>query len=189
MFRTLFSVIAVVLLAAMAVLVYTNNVGSVKSTVDNAITGGGMPPPQPAPLPAPQPAPEPVPAPVPAPAPMPVPQPVVHPIPAPPPAEPKVVQQPERRTRRTHVVQPGDTLSSISRTYFGTPDYYEKIAAANNLRSKDHIRVRQVLVLPDLPIVAEAEAVEEPREEPRVEVGSQDFVPQPPTLNITVPRK
>jgi len=180
MLRTLFSVIAVVLVGAMAVLLYNNNVGQVKTTVENAVTAGGVPPAQPEPLKPIQPVPPPAPVQPPvievqptpvAPAPVPV-------------VEKKVVQEP---VRRTHVVQPGDTLSAISRKYYNTPDYYGKIASFNGLKARDHIRVRQVLLLPDLPVMAEKQIDDEVPVE-TVNAGNQDFEPQPPTLNITVPR-
>ena len=35
-------------------------------------------------------------------------------------------------TRRVHVVQPGDTLEKIARKYYGTPERWSRIYAANN---------------------------------------------------------
>jgi LysM repeat protein len=179
MLRTLFSVIAVVLVGAMAVLLYTNNVGQVKTTVDNAVTAAGTPPPQPEPVLPIQPV-------------QPAPQPVVQPLPVvetqPAPVTPlPVAEKKAEPIRRTHVVQAGDTLSGISRKYYNTPDYYSKIASFNGLKAKDHIRVRQVLLLPDLPVMADKEVMDQEHVE-TVNAGSQDFEPQPPTLNITVPR-
>jgi len=193
MLRAVLSVITVLLFIAMGFLLYTGNYITEKKT-DSELTAGGKPPAAPVvPAPAPMPAPAPV-------IPPPAPQPVVQ---APPPPAPA----PHRK--HTHVVQPGESLSSISRKYFGTPDYYGKIADANNLKSRDHIRVGQVLVLPDLPMKTASaedaaapveasapvttEAVEpepvEAKGDDKHAASNQDFEPQQPTLNITVPKK
>ncbi|HYG74171.1 MAG TPA: LysM domain-containing protein [Planctomycetota bacterium] len=176
MLQAIWSFVAVLLLVAMGFLVYQGRNTDTKN--DNGITATATPPPAPAPVPAPAPLPV-APAPQPAPAQPPVVQP---PAPAPIVAEPEI--KPAKKAKRTHVVQTGDTLSGICRKYYGTPDYFGKLAEANNLRSRDHIRVGQVLVLPDLPVVESAAATDD--EEPQV--STQNFEPQPPTLNITVPR-
>jgi LysM repeat protein len=190
MLRVGLSVITVLLFIAMGVLLYTGHFITEKKP-DTELTA-----PKPT-LPTPPPQPEPAPTPAPIPAPPPIVQ-----APPPPPAPAP------RRMKRTHVVQSGESLSSISRKYFGTPDYYTKIAEANNLKSRDKIRVGQVLVLPDLPMkMASAEvaapieasaAVEktpdttetpaEPAGEHRT-ANTQDFEPQQPTLNIKAPKK
>jgi LysM repeat protein len=79
------------------------------------------------------------------------------------------------RGKRTHIVKSGETLWSISKDYFGSAEYYTKIADASNLREKDRIRVGQVLVIPTIPNVK------------RLETGSEDHeskplatVPDPP---------
>ena len=193
MLRAVLSVITVLLFIAMGFLLYTGNYITEKKT-ESDLTAGGKPPAAPVvPAPAPMPAPAPV-------IPAPQPQPVVQ---APPPPAPA----PHRK--RTHVVQPGESLSSISRKYFGTPDFYGKIAETNNLKSRDRIRVGQVLVLPDLPMKAAStddaaapveasasaptEAIEpepaETKSEEKHAASNQDFEPQQPTLNVTVPKK
>jgi nucleoid-associated protein YgaU len=51
---------------------------------------------------------------------------------------------------RTHIVQPGDTLSSISGTYYGDPNQYMKIFDANKdqLSDPDEIEPGQRLLIP-----------------------------------------
>jgi nucleoid-associated protein YgaU len=71
-----------------------------------------------------------------------------------PPAEPLATNDaavPAARSEtRTHVVQKGDTLQSLSLRYYGTRSSWEKIFAANRaiLPSKDQLRVGQQLVIP-----------------------------------------
>ncbi len=50
----------------------------------------------------------------------------------------------------TYTVQPGDTLSKISKEYYGNANEYMRIFYANRgtLRDPDHIRVGQELVIP-----------------------------------------
>src|SRR4051794_10062752 len=135
MLRAGLSIVTVLLFVGMGFLLYTGNYITDKKTDSADLTN------KPATPPAPPEAPAPVPAPMPlAPAPLPI-------VQAPTPPAP-------RRMKRTHVVQSGESLSSISRKYYGTPDYYSKLAEANNLKSRDRIRVGQVLVLPDLPVKA-----------------------------------
>jgi len=180
MLQAVWSFVAVLLLVAMGFLVYSGRAQD--SKIDNGLTATATPPLAPTVL-APTPA-----APIQA-----------APVQATPPArtlplaQPPAIDEPEikpvKKAKRTHVVQTGDSLSSISRKYYGTPDYYTKLADANALRSRDHIRVGQVLVLPDLPVVAESAAKPEteiPTEE--AQISNQDFVPQPPTLNTTAPK-
>jgi len=103
-----------------------------------------------------------------------------------PPALPAPPAPPAPKLRRTHVVQAGESLSSISRKYYGTPDRYGKIAAANNLRSRDLIRTGQVLVIPDYagpPIIESVGDENDARTASAMD--TQDFEPQPPTLNTT----
>jgi endoglucanase len=49
----------------------------------------------------------------------------------------KTDRQPERGATRTYLVQPGDTLSSISARYYGDPDFWPWIAAANAVEIQD----------------------------------------------------
>lgn len=52
------------------------------------------------------------------------------------------------RVPAEHVVAPGDTLSSISRTYYATPIYAGDIEALNQLTDPDLLKVGDVLKLP-----------------------------------------
>ncbi len=58
-----------------------------------------------------------------------------------PPADPPVVQAPTP-TVRTHVVQPGQTLSHIAQQYYGSATQWRKIAEANKTVLPDPDRVR-----------------------------------------------
>ncbi len=51
---------------------------------------------------------------------------------------------------RTYTVQPGDTLSKIAKEFFGNPNDYNRIFAANRdkLDNPDKIQVGQQLVIP-----------------------------------------
>jgi LysM repeat protein len=51
---------------------------------------------------------------------------------------------------RTYKVQPGDTLSKIAKEFYGNPNDYNRIFAANRdkLESPDKIRAGQDLVIP-----------------------------------------
>jgi nucleoid-associated protein YgaU len=51
---------------------------------------------------------------------------------------------------RTYKVQPGDTLSKIAKEFYGSPNDYNRIFAANRdkLESPDKIRAGQELVIP-----------------------------------------
>ncbi len=51
---------------------------------------------------------------------------------------------------RTYTVQPGDTLSKIAKEFFGNPNDYNRIFAANRdkLDNPDKIEVGQELVIP-----------------------------------------
>ena len=53
--------------------------------------------------------------------------------------------------QRRYTVQPGDTLSKISREYYGDPNQYTKILNANRnvLKDPNTIRPGQELVIPD----------------------------------------
>jgi nucleoid-associated protein YgaU len=53
-----------------------------------------------------------------------------------------------RQVDQTYTVQPGDTLSKISKQYYGDANKYPKIAKANNLEDPDKIKVGQRLVIP-----------------------------------------
>jgi len=175
MLRTLLSVVTVVLLAAIAFLLYANYAApSRKADAGQDLTGAGAPP---------RPA-------APAPPPKATPAPPVAPVVEAPPPPPKVVRE-APKGRLTHIVQPGDSLSSISKTYFGTSEFYPKIAELNGLRGKDAIRVGQVLYLPDLPRVPVVEKPKNADEHQAVssEPETADFEPMPTTLSAPVSRK
>jgi len=53
-----------------------------------------------------------------------------------------------RQVDQTYTVQPGDTLSKISKQYYGDANKYPKIAKANNLVDPDKNKVGQRLVIP-----------------------------------------
>lgn len=50
---------------------------------------------------------------------------------------------------KTHIVAKGDTLAAISRMYYGTASYVDRIKEFNNLQSEDVIRIGQELLLPE----------------------------------------
>ncbi|MCY3021452.1 MAG: LysM domain-containing protein [Planctomycetota bacterium] len=181
MLRALLSAILVLALGGVAFLVYSHFFSPDRRTAKTPdISAGGSPPAAPAqPVsPVTQPAAPAAPAPAPnaeTPAGN---QPPVQPVP------------PAPKYRRTHVVQAGDSLSNISRKYYGTPDLYGKIAEANKLRSRDHIRVGQVLIIPDGPAAPEIETTTtDDTEHTASAPQTEDFVPQPPTLSTTRSRE
>ncbi len=179
MFRALLSIVVIVLLAALIFLVYANL--SLNDNGRDAFDRAAqpqepiavqpkakeppvVPPPAPRELPKAEP-------PIAAPAPLPVPTPVI--------AEPP-------RGKRTHVVQPGESLWSISKQLYGTPAHSSRIAELNGIRGKDRIRAGQVLLVPDLPFAAApAQEAASPAESGERVTESPEFVPQPPTLNVT----
>ena len=73
-------------------------------------------------------------------------------------AQPQQLQQPQRTATtpdpasvpRTHTVQAGDTLSTISSRYYGTPSRWIDIYQANRdrLRSENALKVGQVIRIP-----------------------------------------
>jgi nucleoid-associated protein YgaU len=144
MVRALFSVVVVVLLSAIAFLLYANYVQQERA-VATPDTAHGTPPPAPRTV-------------------LPLPMPVIQPpAPQPPPPAPEVrprervevkpVAPPEPEGRRTYTVVAGDSLWIISKKNFGTPEHARKIAEMNKLGSKDRIKPGQVLYIPDLPMV------------------------------------
>ena len=60
--------------------------------------------------------------------------------------------------KRTHTVQAGESLWTISKTYYGSGDYHARIADANRLKN-NIIRAGQVLVIPAAPAGSLAGAV------------------------------
>lgn len=53
-----------------------------------------------------------------------------------------------RQGNQTYTVQPGDTLSKISKRFYGDPNKYPQIAKANNLDNPDQIKAGQQLLIP-----------------------------------------
>ncbi len=51
---------------------------------------------------------------------------------------------------RTHVVQSGETLSSISASVYGSPNHYQRILRANPKLNPHRLHPGQVIVIPDL---------------------------------------
>ena len=47
-----------------------------------------------------------------------------------------------------YIVKSGENLSSISKTFYGTPNEYRKIAQANDISNPDTIRVGQQIKIP-----------------------------------------
>ena len=47
-----------------------------------------------------------------------------------------------------YIVKSGENLSNISKTFYGTPNEYSKIAQANNISDPDKIKVGQQLKIP-----------------------------------------
>jgi LysM repeat protein len=74
----------------------------------------------------------------------------VDPSIAPPQAQAAAASADSASTTRTYRVQPGDTLSKISKDFYGDPNKYQRIFEANRdkLESPDKIRVGQELVIP-----------------------------------------
>jgi nucleoid-associated protein YgaU len=56
-----------------------------------------------------------------------------------------------------HVVAKGDTLSSISRKYFGSDKYWRQILSANKGTTEKNLKIGQKLVIPAREAVAGAE--------------------------------
>jgi len=58
--------------------------------------------------------------------------------------------KPQAPATQTHTVQPGDTLSKISKQFYGDPDKYMRIFYANRdkLNDPDLIKIGQVLTIP-----------------------------------------
>jgi LysM repeat protein len=182
--RMLLSTVAVLLLGVFAYLFFNDYFRTPASVKPGDMLSNATPPAAPVqPLPPPM---QPVVAPAPV---VPVVQaPVAPPTPVqvvdatPPVAAPEV--------KKTHIVQRGDTLSSISREHYGTEGHFLKIATANGLKNRDRIRIGQVLVIPDLPAIERVETAERGVENDRASTTlGPDFEPIPPTLNIVVPKK
>jgi nucleoid-associated protein YgaU len=53
-----------------------------------------------------------------------------------------------REGKQTYTVRPGDTLSKISKQFYGDPNKYPTIAKANNLENPDQIKAGQELLIP-----------------------------------------
>jgi LysM repeat protein len=197
MLRMALSGIAVLLLGVFAYLFFTDYFRpETRQNLNDLLTAAKPPVPtfvQPQPAQPVNSPPQPVAQPQPA-APV---QPVAPPVEVQPAPKP-VVQVEPPRMKRTHIVQRGDTLSAISREYYGVDNLYGKIASASGLKSSDRIRVGQVLIVPELSAaeIAAAQAGQAVQTAERASTDGgvsstlgQDFEPIPPTLNITVPKK
>ena len=70
-----------------------------------------------------------------------------------PPAAKATVKQPSTQQNRTYVVRRGDTLSTISRRMYGTPNHWQQIRQANRgvLRNLKKMRSGTRLRIPNLP--------------------------------------
>ena len=53
-----------------------------------------------------------------------------------------------RQGTQTYTVRPGDTLSKISKQFYGDANKYPTIAKANNLENPDQIKAGQQLLIP-----------------------------------------
>lgn len=53
-----------------------------------------------------------------------------------------------RQGQQTYTVRPGDTLSKISKDFYGDANKYPQIAKANHLDNPDQIKVGQQLLIP-----------------------------------------
>ena len=111
--------------------------------------------------------------------------------PAPRVAEPAPPQGPTVTVgKRTHIVQPGESLWLISKRYYGTPAHIERIADANHLETPKRLRLGQVLVLPEIAGVKmlEPDAPLAPGLETSVRSTSptEDVPQMPPTLSRSV---
>ncbi|MFH0940115.1 MAG: LysM peptidoglycan-binding domain-containing protein [Planctomycetota bacterium] len=184
MLRTLLSVVTVVLLTAVAFLLYAKLAvpSSKKTDAGQDWTGIGVPPCPALPTSPPKATPAP-------PVTSPLPTPIIEASPPKEPLNPAIRETPKGRL--THIVQSGDSLSSISKFYFGVSAYYSKIAELNGLRQRDPIRVGQVLYLPDLPMALMVEKPRDivPQQSASSEMKTADFEPMPPTLSATVSRQ
>lgn len=181
--RMLLSTVAVLLLGVFAYLFFNDYFRTPATVKPGDMLSNAMPPAAPV-----QPTPPPM-QPIVAPAPV---VPVVQ-APVAPPTPVQVVEPvapPVAEQKKTHIVQRGDTLSSISREHYGSEAHFLKIASANGLKNRDRIRIGQVLVIPELPAIERLETAERGVEQDRASTTlGPDFEPIPPTLNIVVPKK
>jgi len=189
MMRMLLSTVAVLLLGVFAYLFFNDYFRPPQSAKAGDMLSTATPPPSPV-QPVTPPI-QPVVAPV---APLAPVQPVVQAPPVAPvvPVAPVAppVQLVHTENRKTHIVQRGDTLSSISREHYGSEAYFTKIASANGLKNRDRIRIGQVLVIPELPAIERIETAERSNQPDSASTTlGPDFEPIPPTLNIVVPKK
>jgi len=181
--RMLLSTVAVLLLGVFAYLFFNDYFRTPATVKPGDMLSNAMPPAAPV-----QPTPPPM-QPIVAPAPV---VPVVQ-APVAPPTPVQVVEPvapPVAEHKKSHIVQRGDTLSSISREHYGSEAHFLKIASANGLKNRDRIRIGQVLVIPELPAIERLETAERGAEQDRASTTlGPDFEPIPPTLNIVVPKK
>ena len=58
--------------------------------------------------------------------------------------------RPQQATVRTHYVKKGDSLSGISKKFYGTTEHWKRIQSANNLTNPNQVRIGTRLVIPNL---------------------------------------
>ncbi len=59
-------------------------------------------------------------------------------------------EEPKTSSKKTYVVQSGDTLGKISQKLFGTTTKWKKIAESNGITNPKHLRVGMTLNVPEL---------------------------------------
>ena len=60
----------------------------------------------------------------------------------------KTTPDAEKQPPRSHTVEQGETLSSISRYYYGTPNRWKDIQMANNIKDPSKIHIGEKLIIP-----------------------------------------
>jgi nucleoid-associated protein YgaU len=90
----------------------------------------------------------------------------------------------------THVIQKGETLSSIAQEYYNNPDGWQAIAKQNNIQDPNDIQTGQSLVIPSLtptsaPVIAQATITPKPTEIPTTITPKSTNAPATPTPEPT----
>lgn len=83
---------------------------------------------------------------------------------------------PPTSVARTHKVQQGETLSSISTAQYGNPNQYPAILKANPGLDPTRLKIGQTINLPDLATLPKGDAVAQPaagRVEPQIDAAKQ----------------
>jgi LysM repeat protein len=97
--------------------------------------------------------------------------------PAQPGSPPQPSEQPVEAQPQMYAIQPGDTLSRISKKFYGDPDLYQRLAYYNGIYDPDVIQVGQLLEIPP-----KSELPGESEEAPPTEV-----TPSGPGVEIITP--